>query len=394
MCVKKDFFNKNAYDIPQSGIREFFDIASKNKNCISLALGESNLGCQRHIAMANIVKNSGKYTQNAGIYPLRKLISQLMRRYIGVEYNADNEIIVTVGASEGIDISLRAIINAGDEVLLPTPAFVSYAPLIRLAGGIPVEATCTRQDNFKLTKDALLGAITSKTKALILSYPNNPTGAIMTLEDLIPIARIAEENDIIVISDEIYSMLIYDEKFVSIASIGNMRERTIIVSGFSKCFSMTGFRIGYVCAPKEIAKIAYKIHQYCVMCAPTISQNLATNILARSLQNNFSQTRKLLEKCSKNRDFLIKRLCEIGLDCLLPQGTFYAFPSVKAYDTNGRDFAYSLLKEKDVAIIPGDTFSSHTSEHVRLNFATPTNILDKALERIEEFCKELNTKSK
>lgn len=387
--MEKDFLSENARNLPSSAIRTFFDVAKKRKDCISLAIGESDFDMPFRLStkLACLKKSNARYTQNAGLYPLRQLISQFIERRINVQYDAGDEIIVTVGASEGIDVSLRAIINIGDEIIIPTPNFVCYAPLIRLAGGVPIEIQCGREDDYKLTPKALLSAITPRTKGIILSYPNNPTGAIMTIADLRSVAEIVKQNDLIVISDEIYSTFVYGEKFTSIASLDDMRERTIIISGFSKCFAMTGYRIGYVCAPKEIARVIYKLHQYSAMCAPTISQNVAIDILRHTLETNFSQTQKLVEKCDRSRKFLLKRLDDIGINCFEPKGAFYAFANVAEFATDGNEFAYSLLEKKNVALVPGDAFSTHTKDCVRISFATPIKKLDIALKRIDVFCR-------
>ena len=335
--------NPIARDIKPSGIRKFFGIAAARKDCISLGVGEPDFATPTIFSQAGINSiNAGKthYTANAGLYELRETISKYTKQFIGVDYSPEDEILITVGASEGIDAAFRAICATGDEILIPEPCFVCYAPLVSLCGATPVPIQCSIEDEFKLTPEQLENKITSRTKGLLLAYPNNPTGAVMEEDDLRKLIPIIEKHNLIVFSDEIYGELVYDGlKFTSIASLSNMRERTIIISGFSKYFAMTGWRLGYVCAPREIIHVMHKIHQYSVMCAPTVAQYTALEALNTSFKSGFKEVHEMLNVYDERRKYVLTRLNQIGLDCFVPRGAFYVFPSVKSTGMDGVLFA-------------------------------------------------------
>lgn len=384
--------NPNANSLPSSGIRKFFTIAATKKDCLSLGVGEPDFStpssfCQG--AIESITRGETHYTPNAGLYELRKEISRYISSLINVEYDPQNEIIVTNGGSEGIDIALRTICSAGDEVIIPEPNFVCYAPLAKLCGALPISVETNIKNKFKLTSDMLESAITPKTKCLVLSYPNNPTGSIMEAEDLRNIASIIVENDLFVISDEIYAELIYDnKKFSSVAALPQMRDRTVVISGFSKNFAMTGWRLGYVCAPEELCSVMRTIHQYCAMCAPTVSQYAALSALRTSFANDFAEMKLMRDTYDIRRKFMVDNLKRMGFDCCVPQGTFYIFPSVKNTKMSSEEFAYTLLNEQNVALIPGDAFGKCSKDFVRISFASSLNTLQNAVNRIDDFlCK-------
>lgn len=389
----KNLLNPVALALEPSGIRKFFGIASTRKDCISLGVGEPDFPTPSVFTQAGINSiNAGKtqYTANAGLFELRKAISKYTARFIGVEYDPSTEILITVGASEGIDASFRAVIAQGDEILIPEPCFVCYAPLVQLCGGIPVEISCKIEDRFKLTPQLLKSAITPKTKGLLLAYPNNPTGAIMERQDLQKLVPIIKKHNLIVFSDEIYGELIYDGlKFTSIASLGGMRERTIVISGFSKYFAMTGWRLGYVCAPKEITDVIRKIHQYAIMCASTSAQYVALEALNASFRDNFQEVKAMRDVYDERRRYLVERLNATGLDCFNPKGAFYAFPSVKSTGMDGEQFAYALLDAKNVAVVPGGAFGKSGKDYIRISYAYSQNIIERALDLIEDFVKSL-----
>lgn len=388
--------NPIASALPTSGIRTFFGIAAARKDCISLGVGEPDFPTPPAFCKAGIESvEAGRtgYTANAGLKELREAISKYTSHFIGVDYDPEREILVTVGASEGVDAAIRAICAAGDEILVPEPCFVCYAPLVALAGGVPVPLTCAPEDDFKVTPAMLNASITDKTKAIILSYPNNPTGAIMQNSDLEQLVPIIKEHDLLVISDEIYAELTYDgAEFCSIASLDGMRERTVLVSGFSKYFAMTGWRLGYVCAPKTIYDVIFKIHQYAIMCAPTVAQYVALEALNCSFKDDFATVRRMRDIYDERRIFLLQRLGEIGLPCFRPKGAFYAFPSVSPLGMSGEDFAYGLLDAKNVAVVPGSAFGARAQNFLRISYAYSLDALARALDLIEEYVSELKTK--
>lgn len=388
--------NPVARSLPMSGIRTFFGIAASRKDCISLGVGEPDFStppafCRAGIA--SIEEGRTGYTANAGLKQLRDAISRYTSSFIGVDYDPDSEILVTVGASEGLDAVIRAVTAPGDEVLVPEPCFVCYSPLVTLAGGVPIPVPCTMENGFKVTPEALAARVTKRTKALILAYPNNPTGGVMEKSDLNALVPIVKANDLLVISDEIYAELNYDGmEFCSFASLDGMRERTVVVSGFSKYFAMTGWRLGYVCAPKDIYDVIFKIHQYAIMCAPTVAQYVALEALNLSFADNFSTVRQMRDIYDSRRHFLLKRLEEIGLPCFPPKGAFYAFPSVEPLMMSGEQFAYGLLDAKNVAVVPGSAFGSNTGAFLRISYAYSLETLARALDLIEEYVNELLTK--
>jgi aminotransferase len=384
----RNFLAENVVNIKPSGIRKFFDIVAEMKDAISLGVGEPDFDTPWHIREEGIYAfERGKtfYTSNSGLKDLRIEISNYLQRTQKISYNPDNEILVTVGGSEAIDIGLRAVLNPEDEVIIPQPSYVSYAPCTVLAGGKPVIIELKAENEFRLTPEQLLGAITPKTKVLILPYPNNPTGAVMGKEDLEGIAKIAVEKDILVMSDEIYSALTYNGEHVSIASLPGMKERTILINGFSKAYAMTGWRLGYACGPEEIIKQMTKIHQFAIMCAPTISQYAAIE----ALKNGDESVEEMRKSYNQRRRFLIHKFKEIGLECFEPFGAFYVFPCIKEFGMTSEEFATRLLQEEKVALVPGTAFGECGEGFVRISYAYSIENLKIALERIEKFIKRL-----
>jgi len=388
--------NPAALAIPSSGIRKFFGIAAGRKGCISLGVGEPDFSTPTIFSQAGINSiNAGKthYTANAGLLELRQTISKYTEHFIGVNYDAEDEIIITVGASEGLDAAFRAVCAQGDEILIPEPCFVCYAPLVTLCGATPVPIECTADNDFKLTAKQIQNKITDKTKGLLLAYPNNPTGAVMDEEDLRSIAPVIIRNNLLVFSDEIYGELVYDgAKFTSIASLDGMRDRTIVISGFSKYFAMTGWRLGYVCAPREIIAVIHKIHQYAVMCAPTVAQYTALEALTTSFANGFKEVHEMLDVYDERRKYVLKRLDKIGFDCFVPKGAFYVFPSVKSTGMDGEQFAYALLDSKNVAVVPGNAFGRSGKDFIRISYAYSLDVIERAFDLIEEFVNEIKSK--
>ena len=384
----RNFLAEKVTNIKPSGIRKFFDIVAEMKDAISLGVGEPDFDTPWHIREEGIYAfEHGKtfYTSNSGLKDLRIEISNYINRTQKISYNPDNEILVTVGGSEAIDIGLRAILNPGDEVIIPQPSYVSYEPCTVLAGGIPVIIELKAENEFRLTPEELLNAITDKTKVLILPYPNNPTGAVMGKSDLEKIAKIAVEKDILVMSDEIYSALTYNGEHISIASLPGMKERTILINGFSKAYAMTGWRLGYACGPAEIIKQMTKIHQFAIMCAPTISQYAAIE----ALKNGDESVEEMRKSYNQRRRFLIHRFKEIGLECFEPFGAFYVFPCIKEFGMTSEDFATRLLQEEKVALVPGTAFGECGEGFVRISHAYSIENLKKALEKIEKFITKL-----
>ena len=379
-----DVISTRAASIPPSGIRKFFDIVSEMKDAISLGVGEPDFVTPWHIRESGIYsleKGSTHYSSNTGVLELRQEISKYLTRKFDIEYDPTNQIIVTVGGSEAIDIAIRSVINPGDEVLIPEPSFVCYKPCTVLAGGVPVPITTTAEDNFKLTPEALKAAITPKTKLLVLPYPNNPTGGVMEKEDLEKIAAVLRDTNIVVLSDEIYAELTYGHKHISIASLPGMYERTVIVSGFSKAYAMTGWRLGYVTGPKELISVMLKIHQYAIMCAPTTSQYAAID----ALRNGDDDIDYMREEYDNRRRFVIKSFREMGLDCFEATGAFYVFPSIKSTGKTSQDFCEQLLREQKVAVVPGDAFGESGEGHIRASYCYSIKNLTTALERIDRF---------
>ena len=376
-----------------SGIRKFFDIVSEMKDAISLGVGEPDFDTPWHIreeGIYSLEKGKTFYTSNAGLKELRQAISDNVKKKRNLEYNPDDEILVTVGGSEAIDIGLRAIINEGDEVIIPQPSYVSYEPCALLADAKPVIINLKGENNFRLQADELINAISDKTKALILPYPNNPTGAIMEYEDLEKIAKIIIDNDIYVMSDEIYSELTYKEKHVSIASLDNMKERTILIDGFSKAYAMTGWRLGYACAPKEIIKQMTKIHQFAIMCAPTSSQYAAIS----ALKNGDKDIEMMRTSYNQRRRFLLNAFREMNLKCFEPYGAFYVFPSIKEFNMTSEEFATRFLEEEHVAAIPGNAFGDSGEGYLRISYAYSIENLKEAISRLKRFVEKLRKEQK
>lgn len=386
------YLNKIANDLPPSGIRKFFDIVATMPEAISLGVGEPDFATPYAISKAGMDSiNLGKtqYTSNAGLFELRESISKFLSKRYNVNYSSE-EVIITVGGSEGMDIALRAIVNPGDEVLIADPSYVSYEPGVRLCGGIPIPVRCLAKDKFKLTAENFAKAVTPKTKALIMSFPSNPTGAIMEEEDLRKLVEEIKKTDIIVITDEIYAELTYGRKHCSIASFEGMRERTIYISGFSKAFAMTGWRMGYVAGPQELLNIMLKIHQYVIMCAPTAGQYAALAGLEEGFKNDFEEVVKMRNEYDRRRRFVVDRLNEIGLTCFEPEGAFYCFPCVSSTGLDGEEFANKLLNDYKVAVVPGGAFGRFGKDHIRISYAYSVEKLKKALDMIEVFVNSLN----
>jgi len=385
----RKYLSKNAVDIPPSGIRKFFDIVAERPDAISLGVGEPDFDtpwASREAAIKSIQKGYTQYTSNFGMPKLRELISKYYDIRYGIKYNPKDEILCTVGASEGIDLALRAMLNAGEDVLIPDPAYVSYKPCVNLIGGKAISIKCTEKDNFKLTLENLKAAYTEKTKILILPYPNNPTGAIMERDDLKAIVDFIKEKDIIVISDEIYSELTYtDEGHVSIASFDGMKERCVVINGFSKAFAMTGWRLGYALAPKEIINVMYRIHQYAIMCCPTASQYAGIASLELSFDDNFATIEDMRQKYDIRRRYLVDEFNKMGLKCFAPKGAFYVFPCVSSTGMNGEEFANKLFREMNVAVVPGGAFGESGNNFVRVSYAYSMKKLETAIGLIKQF---------
>ncbi len=392
----KSFVSERARGLKPSGIRKYFDIVQTMPDAISLGVGEPDFVTPwdiRSAAIRSLQRGYTQYTGNRGLPELREKISRYLEERFSVQYPPER-VIVTVGASEGIDLVLRAVCEAGDEILVPDPAYVSYAPIISLCGGVPVSVKCDAENGFIVTPRSLKEAITPRTKALILAYPNNPTGGIMTEAQLKEIVPVIEKSDLLVISDEIYAELTYGGRHCSIASVGNMKERTVLLNGFSKAFAMTGWRVGYVCAPEEIDKAMLKIHQYTILCAPRMGQHAAAAALQEGFEDGFAAVEEMRSEYDKRRRFLVKSFNEIGLTCFEPRGAFYAFPSVKGTRLTGDLFANRLLMTERVAVVPGDAFGECGNFHIRCSYATGMAQLTEAVERISRFVKRVGEERK
>lgn len=381
-------------ELKPSGIRKFFDIVSERKDAISLGVGEPDFATPWHIrdeGIYSLEKGHTKYTSNAGLMPLREEICHYLYRTQGVRYNPVNEVVVTVGGSEAIDIGLRAMINPGqgEEVLIPQPSYVSYEPCAILAGAKPVIINLKAENEFRLTAEELLAAITDKTKLLILPYPNNPTGAIMERKDLEAIAEIIKEKDIFVMSDEIYSELTYKDKHVSIAGLPGMQERTILINGFSKAYAMTGWRMGYACGPKSLIEQMTKIHQYAIMCAPTTAQYAGVE----ALRNGDEAVKEMRTAYNQRRRYLMHAFREMGLECFEPFGAFYVFPSIKEFGMSSEEFATRFLEEEQVAAVPGNAFGDSGEGYLRISYAYSLEKLKVAMERLNHFITKLRQES-
>lgn len=380
--------SKTIVEIQPSGIRKFFDIVSEMKDAISLGVGEPDFDTPWHIreeGIYSLERGRTFYTSNAGLKELKIEICRYLERSCGVSYDYNKECLVTVGGSEAIDIAFRAMLDPGDEVLIPQPSFVSYLPCVQLAHGVPVVIELEEKDNFKLTRQKLLDAVTDKTKVLVLPFPNNPTGAVMTKEDLADIADVIVEKDLFVLSDEIYGELTYDGRHVTIASFPGLKERTILINGFSKSYAMTGWRLGYGAGPKEIIEQMIKVHQFAIMSAPTTSQYAAIE----ALRNGDEDVKRMREAYDQRRRFLLKEFNEIGLSCFEPFGAFYVFPSVRKLGMTSDEFATRLLQQEKVAVVPGTAFGPCGEGYLRISYAYSIEDLKKALERIHKFIKSL-----
>ena len=379
-----EFLSEKVKALKPSGIRKFFDIVNEIPGAISLGVGEPDFETPYHIREAGIqALQAGKtfYTSNSGLMELRKAVSDFTKRRTGLTYDPASEIMLTVGGSEAIDVALRTIINPGDEVIYIQPSYVSYLPCILLADGVPVPIELKAENRFRLTREELKAAITPKSKALILSFPNNPTGAIMEKEDLEAIVDVIKEHHLLVISDEIYSELTYGKEHVSIASLPGMKEYSIVINGFSKGFAMTGWRLGYALGNKEILKQMIKIHQYAIMCAPTVSQYAAIE----AMYNGDQDVIYMRESYNQRRRFLYHELQRLGLPCFLPEGAFYMFPDIREFGMTSEEFALDLLKEEKVAVVPGSAFGDCGEGFIRISYAYSIDELKEALLRIERY---------
>lgn len=382
--------SKTIVEIKPSGIRKYFDIVSEmnDPDVISLGVGEPDFETPWHIrdeGIYSLEKGRTFYTANAGLLELREEINRYLKRRFDLSYDAKNEILVTVGGSEAIDIALRAMVDPGDEVIIPQPSYVSYEPCAILAGAKPVIIELKNENQFRLTAQELEEAITEKTKVLILPFPNNPTGAIMERSDLEEIAKVIEKHDIFVLSDEIYSELCYTEKHVSIANIPGMWERTILINGFSKSYAMTGWRLGYACGPKQIVEQMYKIHQFCIMCAPTTSQYAAID----ALKNGDADVAMMRDSYNQRRRYLVNAFKEMGLECFEPFGAFYMFPCVKQFGMTSDEFASKLLHEEKLAVVPGNAFGDSGEGFLRISYAYSLEKLKVAMGRLGRFVERL-----
>lgn len=384
----RNAISKKIEGIQPSGIRKFFDVVSEMPDAISLGVGEPDFDTPYSVREEGIYaleKGRTFYTSNAGLKELREEISRYLKRKYSLDYDADDEIMVTVGGSEAIDVALRCMVDPGDEVLIPTPCYVSYLPCAIMADAVPKVIELKAENQFKLTRQELIDSITDKTKILILAFPNNPTGAIMTKEELEELVPVIIEHDLFVISDEIYSELTYDNKHCSIASLPGMKERTVTINGFSKAFAMTGWRLGYACAPKEIMKQMIKLHQFAIMCAPTNSQFAAIE----ALRNCDDVVDRMVEAYNQRRRFLLNSFKEMGIDCFEPFGAFYVFPSIAKFGMTSEEFANRLLREQKLAVVPGTAFGECGEGFVRISYAYSIENLKQGMDRIRKFIESL-----
>lgn len=380
--------NPEVLGIKPSGIRKFFDLVSEMKDAISLGVGEPDFETPWHIreeGIHSLEQGRTFYSSNAGLMELRNAISDKVREEHGISYHAKEEVMVTVGGSEAIDLAMRVILTPEDEVLIPEPCYVSYLPCAKMAYGIPVPIQLEEKDEFRLTPEKLEKAITEKTKLLVLPFPNNPTGGIMEERDLEEIVPIILKHNLYVLTDEIYSALSYKGKHHSIIEFPGMRERTVYINGFSKAYAMTGWRLGYACAEERILKQMLKLHQFAIMCAPTTSQYSAVE----ALRNGDADVRKMRDAYDERRRFLVYHLRKMGLDCFEPYGAFYVFPSIRKFGLSSEEFAEKLLKEEKVAVVPGNAFGASGEGFIRISYAYSLDNLKKAMERMERFIKSL-----
>ena len=389
----KKMLSDSIVALKPSGIRKFFDIVSEMEDAISLGVGEPDFDTPWHIrdeGIYSLEKGRTFYTSNAGLIELRDEICRYMKRKHGVAYDSKSEVLITVGGSEAIDIGLRAVINPGDEVLIPQPSFVSYEPCAIMAGGVPVIIELKAEDEFRLTAQELEAAITDRTKVLVLPFPNNPTGAIMERKDLEAIAEVIRKHDILVMSDEIYGELTYKDKHVSIVELEGMRERTILINGFSKAYAMTGWRLGYVCGPKEIIAQMTKIHQFAIMCAPTTSQYAAVE----ALRNGDGDVREMCTAYNQRRRYLMNAFREMKLECFEPFGAFYVFPCIKEFGMTSEEFANRFLEEEKVAVVPGTAFGDCGEGYLRISYAYSLDNLKLAIGKLAHFVEKLRAEKR
>lgn len=388
MIDYEKLLHKTVRDIPPSGIRKFFDLLDDKKDVVALTVGQPDFVTPWHIrraAIESLERGKTYYTSNAGLMEARKQISAYLNRRFSLDYDPESEILITVGGSEAIDIAIRSMVTSGDEVIIPEPCFVCYAPIVRLSGGNPVSLPLSEKNRFKLTVEDLKKVFSKRTKLLILPFPNNPTGAVMTEEDLAPIAAFIRDTDVAVLSDEIYAELTYGRKHVSIASLEGMRERTVIASGFSKAYAMTGWRLGYTAAPFQITSQMFKIHQYAIMCAPTASQFAAVE----ALEQGDSDIEMMKEEYDLRRRYILKGLRDMGISCFEPEGAFYIFPEIGKFGLSSESFCERLLNEQGVAIVPGNAFGESGEGFARISYAYSVPHITTALERIEKFIRSL-----
>lgn len=383
-----NFLNTTVRDIPRSGIRDFFDIVSTMKDVVSLGIGEPDFDTPWHVresAVFALERGVTHYTSNLGYLDLRKALARYAEKMFGAKYNPESEILVTVGVSEALDIALRALLNPGDEVLFHEPCYVSYRATILFAYGVPRPVVTRAENGFRLTRQMLEAAVTPKTKVLMLNFPNNPTGAVMNREDLAGIAAFACERNLVVITDEIYAELTYDGPHISLASLPGMRERTLLLHGFSKAWAMTGFRLGYACGPPELVDAMMKIHQYTMLCAPSLSQKAALEALARPEVD----VTEMVDEYRRRRNYLAATFKDLGLECHTPLGAFYAFPSIAKFGLPAKEFALRLLREEKVAVVPGTAFGDCGEGFVRCAYATSMRNIEEAMLRLNRFIKRL-----
>lgn len=382
------FLSDTVTKLQPSGIRRFFDLASQMENVISLGVGEPDFVTPWNVIEASfhsLEQGHTAYTANAGIMELREAIAFYLKSHYYVDYSPIDQVLVTVGASQAIDLALRAIINPGDEVIVVEPSFVAYAPAILLAGGKPVTIQTESRDHFKLQPEQLRDAITPRTKAIIMCNPNNPTGIFLNRSELMDLANVVKEHDLLVLSDEIYAELTYDEPYTSFAAIEEMYEHTLLISGFSKAFAMTGWRLGYVAGPAELIQAMVKIHQYTMMCAPTMAQHAALE----ALNNGGKSVQEMMTSYKQRRHFIVRAFNEMGLDCPMPGGAFYAFPSIRSTGLSSEAFAEELLKAEKVAVVPGNVFGENGEGFIRCSYATSLKRLEEATKRIQRFIEKL-----
>ena len=389
----KEFINPKVSAIPPSGIRKFFDIVGEMDDAISLGVGEPDFVTPwniREAAIYSLEQGETHYTSNRGLPELCSVVASYMKKRFNLSYSPKDQIMITVGASEGIDLAMRAIIIPGDEVLIPEPSYVSYSPCVVLAGGVAVGIKTSQEVKFKLTPEAVEAAITPKTRAIILPYPNNPTGGIMTREDLAAIVEVIKKHDMVVVSDEIYAELTYsDQRHASIAEFPEMYDRTIVLNGFSKAFAMTGWRMGFVCGNPDLVSAMLKIHQYTMLCAPIMSQKASIEGLKYGLLNDFPSVEKMKRAYNRRRRMFVTRIREIGLECFEPEGAFYIFPSIKSTGLTSEEFCERLISEEKVAVVPGTAFGPSGEGHIRCSYAYSIENIRAALERMERFIKKL-----